>query len=137
MSNTGFVPTPTTERDVQAPVLPREALAVGLTDRDQVCESTRWQTGGQGTYDMQSGFNRSQDGQADLLGARLRATPACNSTSYSSGTESGLPRRLLRPWPPPPARRPSTPSALKAKAAIVPPHAEGGALDPHEWSHHS
>src|SRR6185369_11617238 len=51
----GFVPTPTTEREFKRRYA-QEALAVGLS-KDQVVRIYALETGGQGTYDMQSGFN--------------------------------------------------------------------------------
>src|SRR5204863_4936777 len=50
-----FVPTPTTERDFRRKYA-QEALAVGLT-KDQVVRIYALETGGQGTYDMQSGIS--------------------------------------------------------------------------------
>jgi hypothetical protein len=67
------------------------------------------ETGGQGTYDMQSGFNpitktgrpiSSALGYAQLLHA--------NSTSELVKHGSGL-RGACSPWPPLPGRRPSGP----------------------------
>ena len=51
----GFVPTPTSEQDFKRRYA-QEALAVGLT-KDQVVRIYALETGGQGTYDMQSGIN--------------------------------------------------------------------------------
>jgi hypothetical protein len=51
----GFVPTPTSEQDFKRRYA-QEALAVGLT-KDQVVRIYALETGGQGTYDMQAGFN--------------------------------------------------------------------------------
>src|SRR5262245_52613269 len=50
-----FVPTPTTEREFKRRYA-LEALAVGLT-KDQVVRIYALETGGLGTYDMQSGIN--------------------------------------------------------------------------------
>jgi hypothetical protein len=50
-----FVPTPATEQDFKRSYA-REALAVGLS-KDQVVRIYALETGGQGTYDMQSGIN--------------------------------------------------------------------------------
>ncbi len=50
-----FVPTPTTEADFKRSYA-REALRVGLT-KDQVVRIYALETGGLGTYDMQSGIN--------------------------------------------------------------------------------
>jgi hypothetical protein len=54
-SQYGFVPTSTTERNFKRSYA-REALAVGLT-KDHVVRIYALETGGQGTYDMQSGIN--------------------------------------------------------------------------------
>jgi hypothetical protein len=51
----GFVPTPTTEREFKRRYA-QEALAVGLS-KDQVVRIYALETGGQGTYDMQSGIS--------------------------------------------------------------------------------
>src|SRR5262245_29503360 len=51
----GFMPTPTSELDFKRRYA-REALAAGLS-KDQVVRIYALETGGQGTYDMQSGIN--------------------------------------------------------------------------------
>ncbi len=130
----GFVPTPTTERDFKRRYA-QEALAVGLT-KDQVVRIYALETGGQGTYDMQSGFNpitktgrpiSSALGYAQLLHA--------NSTSELVKHGERFARRLLAM-----AATPGTPparvEALKAKAAIVRRMLRVARSIPNEWSHH-
>ena len=74
-SHYGFVPTLVTEREFKRRYA-QEALAVGLT-KDQVVRIYALETGGQGTYDMQSGYNPiTKHGQADLVRSGLRAAPA-------------------------------------------------------------
>ena len=130
----GFVPTPTTERDFKRRYA-QEALAVGLS-KDQVVRIYALETGGQGTYDMQSGFNpitktgrpiSSALGYAQLLHA--------NSTSELVKHGERFARRLLAM-----AATPGTPperaEALKAKAAIVRRMLRAARSIPNEWSHH-
>jgi hypothetical protein len=130
----GFVPTPTTEREFKRRYA-QEALAVGLT-KDQVVRIYALETGGQGTYDMQSGFNpitkmgrpiSSALGYAQLLHA--------NSTSELVKHGERFARRLLAM-----AATPGTPpehaEALKAKAAIVRRMLRAARSIPNEWSHH-
>jgi hypothetical protein len=130
----GFVPTPTTEREFKRRYA-QEALAVGLT-KDQVVRIYALETGGQGTYDMQSGFNpiaktgrpiSSALGYAQLLHA--------NSTSELVKHGERFARRLLAM-----AANPGTPpehaAALKAKAAIVRRMLRAARSIPNEWSHH-
>jgi hypothetical protein len=130
----GFVPTLTTEREFKRRYA-QEALAVGLT-KDQVVRIYALETGGQGTYDMQSGFNpitktgrpiSSALGYAQLLHA--------NSTSELVKHGERFARRLLGM-----ASAPGTPpeyaEALKAKAAIVRHMLKAARSIPNEWSHH-
>ena len=130
----GFVPTPTTEREFKRRYA-QEALAVGLS-KDQVVRIYALETGGQGTYDMQSGFNpitktgrpiSSALGYAQLLHA--------NSTSELVKHGERFARRLLAM-----AATPGTPperaEALKAKAAIVRRMLRAARSIPNEWSHH-
>ena len=130
----GFVPTLTTEREFKRRYA-QEALAVGLT-KDQVVRIYALETGGQGTYDMQSGFNpvtkqgrpiSSALGYAQLLHA--------NSTSELVKHGERFARRLLamagaRGTPPEQA------DALKAKAAILRRMLRAARSIPNEWSHH-
>ena len=103
----GFVPTLVTEREFKRRYA-QEALTVGLT-KDQVVRIYALETGGQGTYDMQSGFNpitkqgrpiSSALGYAQLLHA--------NSTSELVKHGERFARRLLA-MAGAPGRRPSAP----------------------------
>jgi hypothetical protein len=130
----GFVPTPTTEREFKRRYA-QEALAVGLT-KDQVVRIYALETGGQGTYDMQSGYNpitkqgrpiSSALGYAQLLHA--------NSTSELVKHGERFARRLLAM-----AAAPGTPperaEALKAKAAVLRRMLKAARSIPNEWGHH-
>ena len=130
----GFTPTLVTEREFKRRYA-QEALAVGLS-KDQVVRIYALETGGQGTYDMQSGFNpitktgkpiSSALGYAQLLHA--------NSTSELVKHGERFARRLLAM-----AAAPGTPpeqaEALKAKAAIVRRMLKAARSIPNEWSHH-
>jgi len=130
----GFAPTPATEREFKR-AYAREALAVGLT-KDQVVRIYALETGGLGTYDMQSGVNpftkqgrpiSSALGYAQLLHA--------NSTSELVKHGERFARRLLAM-----AAAPGVPSdraaALGAKAAIVRRMHRAARSIPNEWSHH-
>jgi len=130
----GFVPTPTTEREFKRRYA-IEALAVGLT-KDQVVRIYALETGGVGTYDMQSGINpvtkqgrpiSSALGYAQLLHA--------NSTSELVKHGETFIKRLLAM-----AASPGTPreraDALKAKAAILRRMLRSARSVPNEWSHH-
>src|SRR5581483_8790007 len=130
----GFVPTPTTEVEFKRSYA-REALAVGLT-KDQVVRIYALETGGQGTYDMQSGFNpttgrgraiSSALGYAQLLHA--------NSTSELVKHGEGFARRLLAMA----AARGTDPQraeALRIKAGILRRMLKAARSIPNEWSHH-
>jgi hypothetical protein len=130
----GFVPTPTTEREFKRRYA-QEALAVGLT-KDQVVRIYALETGGQGTYDMQSGFNpitktgrpiSSALGYAQLLHA--------NSTSELVKHGERFARRLLA-MAATPGTSPEQAESLKAKAAIVRRMLRAARSIPNEWSHH-
>jgi hypothetical protein len=130
----GFVPTPTTEREFKRRYA-EEALAVGLS-KDQVVRIYALETGGQGTYDMQSGINpitrqgkpiSSALGYAQLLHA--------NSTSEFVKYGESWAKRLLAM-----AAKPGTPpdraSALRAKASILRRMLRAARSVPNEWSSH-
>lgn len=130
----GFQPTLTTERDFKRRYA-SEALALGLT-KDQVVRIYALETGGLGTYDMQSGISpvtkhgnpiSSALGYAQLLHA--------NSTSEFARHGDGFIRRLLamaaaRGTPPQQAQ------ALRAKAAILRRMLHAARSIPDEWSAH-
>jgi hypothetical protein len=130
----GFVPTLTTEHDFKRRYA-REALALGLT-KDQVVRIYALETGGLGTYDMQSGISpgtrqgnpiSSALGYAQLLHA--------NSTSEFAKHGDSFIRRLLamaaqRSTPPQQAH------ALRAKAAVLRRMLHVARSIPDEWSAH-
>ena len=130
----GFVPTSTTEREFKRRYA-IEALTVGLT-KDQVVRIYALETGGHGTYDMQSGINpitktgrpiSSALGYAQLLHA--------NSTSeLVKHGESFIRRLLAMAAAHGTAAERST--ALKAKAAILRRMLRSARSVPNEWSHH-
>jgi hypothetical protein len=130
----GFVPTPTTEREFKRRYA-QEALAVGLS-KDQVVRIYALETGGHGTYDMQSGIHpitrqgrpiSSALGYAQLLHA--------NSTSELVKHGEQFARRLQSM-----AAMPGTPperaEALRTKAAILRRMLRAARSIPNEWSHH-
>ncbi len=130
----GFVPTPTTEREFKRRYA-REALAVGLT-KDQVVRVYALETGGQGTYDMQSGVSpltkrgrpiSSALGYAQLLHA--------NSTSELVKHGELFASRLQQM-----AKAPGTPpkraAALRKKAAIVRRMRRAALSVPFKWAAH-
>jgi hypothetical protein len=130
----GFVPTPTTELEFKRRYA-REALAVGLT-KDQVVRIYALETGGQGTYDMQSGINpltkqgrpiSSALGYAQLLHA--------NSTSELVKHGEGFIKRLLAMAAARDTSR-ELADALKAKAAILRRMLRSARSVPNEWSQH-
>ena len=130
----GFVPTPTSEREFKRRYA-QEALALGLT-KDQVVRIYALETGGQGTYDMQSGYNpitkqgrpiSSALGYAQLLHA--------NSTSELVKHGERFARRLLA-MATAPGTAPEQAEALRAKAAIVRRMLKAARSIPNEWGEH-
>lgn len=130
----GYVPRRTTEQDFKRKYA-IEALSLGLT-KDQVVRVYALETGGQGTYDMQSGINpitktgrpiSSALGYAQLLHA--------NSTSELAKHGETFAKRLLAL-----AAVPGTPAErvaeLKAKAVIVRKMLRAARSIPHEWGAH-
>ena len=130
----GFVPTPTSEREFKRSYA-REALAVGLT-KDQVVRIYALETGGQGTYDMQSGISpitkqgrpiSSALGYAQLLHA--------NSTNELVKHGEMFAKRLLQM-----AAVAGTPpdhaEALRKKAVIVRRMLRAARSVPNEWGAH-
>ena len=94
------------------------------------------ETGGMGTYDMQSGINPvTQAGQADLLRARLRPAPARQLGRRLVKHGEDFVRRLLAM-----AAAPGTPAErvaeLKAKAVILRKMMRAARTVPNEWSAH-
>jgi hypothetical protein len=130
----GFVPTLTTEREFKRRYA-EEALAVGLT-KDQVVRIYALETGGQGTYDMQSGINPiSKQGRPISSALGYAQLLHANSTSELVKHGERFARRLLAmaaaPGTPPDQAR-----ALMAKAAIVRHMHKVARSIPNEWSHH-
>jgi hypothetical protein len=130
----GFVPTLTTEREFKRRYA-EEALAVGLT-KDQVVRIYALETGGQGTYDMQSGINPiSKQGRPISSALGYAQLLHANSTSELVKHGERFARRLLAmaalPGTPPDRAR-----ALTAKAAIVRHMHKVARSIPNEWSHH-
>jgi hypothetical protein len=130
----GFVPKRATEREFKTSYAV-EALKVGLT-KDQVVRVYALETGGLGTYDMQSGINpvtrqgkpiSSALGYAQLLHA--------NSTGELVKHGEAFTRRLTAM-----AEAPDTPAPraaeLKAKAVIVRKMLRAARSVPNVWSVH-
>jgi hypothetical protein len=130
----GFGPTLTTEREFKRRYA-EEALAVGLT-KDQVVRIYALETGGQGTYDMQSGVNPiSKQGRPISSALGYAQLLHANSTSELVKHGERFARRLLAmaaaPGTPPDRAR-----ALTAKAAIVRHMHNAARSIPNEWGHH-
>jgi hypothetical protein len=130
----GFVPTPTSEQDFKRSYA-QEALAVGLT-KDQVVRIYALETGGQGTYDMQAGFNPlTKQGRAISSALGYAQLLHANSTSELVKHGEAFARRLLAQ-----AAVPGTPreraDALRAKAAIVRRMLREARSVANEWSAH-
>ena len=130
----GFVPKRASEREFKRSYA-IEALKVGLT-KDQVVRVYALETGGLGTYDMQSGTNpttrqgkpiSSALGYAQLLHA--------NSTGELVKHGEAFAERLTAM-----AAKPGTPAAhaaeLKAKAGILRKMLRAARSVPNEWSAH-
>lgn len=129
-----FVPTPTSEQEFKRSYA-REALSLGLS-KDQVVRIYALETGGLGTYDMQSGTNphtrqgkpiSSALGYAQLLHA--------NSTSELVKHGEGFIKRLLAM-----ARArgtsPERAEALRAKAQTLRRMLRAAKSIPNEWYAH-
>jgi hypothetical protein len=113
----GFVPTPTTELDFKRRYA-REALAVGLS-KDQVVRIYALETGGQGSYDMQSGINPITK-QGRPISSALGYAQLLNGNSVSELVKHGstFAQRLMGL-----AAQPGTPparaAALRDKATVL------------------
>jgi hypothetical protein len=130
----GFVPTPTTERAFKRRYA-QEALAVGLT-KDQVVRVYALETGGQGTYDMQSGVNPlSKQGKPISSALGYAQLLHANSTSELVKHGEMFAKRLLQM-----AQAPGTPpqraTELRKKAAIVRRMLRAARSVPNEWGAH-
>jgi len=130
----GFVPTPTTEREFKRRYA-QEALAVGLT-KDQVVRIYALETGGQGTYDMQSGFNPITK-QGKPLSSALGYAQLLHANSTSELVKHGdrFAKRLLA-MAAAPGTPPAQAEALRAKAAIVRRMLRAARSIPNEWGEH-
>ncbi|HEU0060212.1 MAG TPA: hypothetical protein VFR19_10075 [Hyphomicrobiaceae bacterium] len=130
----GFVPTPTTELDFKRRYA-REALAVGLS-KDQVLRVYALETGGQGTYDMQSGINPVTK-QGRPISSALGYAQLLNGNSVSELVKHGasFAHRLVSM-----AAQPGTPPAraagLRDKATIVRRMLRAARSVPNEWGAH-
>jgi hypothetical protein len=130
----GFVPKRATEREFKTSYA-SEALKVGLT-KDQVVRVYALETGGQGTYDMQSGINpvtrqgkpiSSALGYAQLLHANTTGELVKHGESFAQR----LAAMAEAPGTPPPRAK-----ELKAKAAIVRKMLRTARSVPNEWGAH-
>ena len=130
----GFVPKRATEREFKTSYA-IEALKVGLS-KDQVVRVYALETGGLGTYDMQSGINpvtrqgrpiSSALGYAQLLHA--------NTTGELVKHGEAFMRRLTSMAEAPGTPRPRA-AELKAKVAIVRKMLRAARSVPNEWSAH-
>lgn len=130
----GFVPTPTTELDFKRRYA-REALAAGLS-KDQVLRIYALETGGQGTYDMQSGINPVTK-QGRPISSALGYAQLLNGNSVSELVKHGtnFAQRLISM-----AAQPGTPparaAALRDKATIVRRMLRAARSVPNEWAAH-
>ena len=130
----GFVPAPTTELDFKRRYA-REALAVGLS-KDQVLRIYALETGGQGTYDMQSGMNPVTK-QGRPISSALGYAQLLNGNSVSELVKHGasFAQRLISM-----AAQPGTPPAraagLRDKATIVRRMLRAARSVPNEWAAH-
>jgi hypothetical protein len=130
----GFVPTPATEQEFKRRYA-MEALSVGLS-KDQVVRIYALETGGQGTYDMQAGFNPlTRKGKAISSALGYAQLLHANSTSELVKHGEGFARRLLTMAAAAKAD-PERAEALKAKAAIVRRMLRAARSIPHEWGAH-
>src|SRR6185503_564047 len=130
----GFEPTPTTEQDFKRSYA-REALAVGLT-KDQVVRIYALETGGQGTYDMQAGFNPlTKQGRA--ISSALGYAQLLHANSVGELVKHGesFARRLLA-MARAPGTSPERVDALQVKATILRRMLGAARTVPNEWGEH-
>jgi len=130
----GFVPRRATEPDFKRKYAV-EALKVGLT-KDQVVRVYALETGGMGTYDMQSGINPVTR-QGRPISSALGYAQLLHANSVGGVVKHGeeFARRLLVM-----AAVPGTPAdrvaELKAKAVILRKMIRAARTVPNEWSVH-
>jgi len=130
----GFEPTPTSEQDFKRKYA-QEALAVGLT-KDQVVRIYALETGGQGTYDMQAGFNPlTKQGRA--ISSALGYAQLLHANSVGELVKHGesFARRLLA-MARAPGTSPERVDALKVKATILRRMLGAARTVPNEWGAH-
>ena len=130
----GFVPAPTTELDFKRRYA-REALAVGLS-KDQVVRIYALETGGQGTYDMQSGVNPVTK-QGRPISSALGYAQLLNGNSVSELVKHGtsFAQRLIS-MAAQPGTPPATAAGLRDKATIVRRMLRAARSVPNEWAAH-
>jgi hypothetical protein len=130
----GFVPTPTTELDFKRRYA-REALAVGLS-KDQVLRIYALETGGQGTYDMQSGTNPITK-QGRPISSALGYAQLLNGNSVSELVKHGtaFQRRLLQ-LAAEPGLPPARAADLREKAGVLRRMLRAARSVPNEWAAH-
>jgi hypothetical protein len=130
----GFVPTPTTELDFKRRYA-REALAVGLS-KDQVVRIYALETGGQGTYDMQSGINPLTK-QGRPISSALGYAQLLNGNSVSELVKHGtaFQQRLLK-LAAEPGLPPARVAGLREKAAVLRRMLRAARSVPNEWAAH-
>jgi hypothetical protein len=130
----GFVPKRATEREFKRSYA-REALKVGLS-KDQVVRVYALETGGLGTYDMQSGIHpmtkqgrpiSSALGYAQLLHANSTGELVTHGEAFAKrlttmASQSGVSRTRA--------------SELKTKATILRKMLRAARSVPNEWGHH-
>lgn len=130
----GFVPRRASERDFKRSYA-IEALKVGLT-KDQVLRVYALETGGLGTYDMQSGTN-PVTGQGKPISSALGYAQLLHANTTGGLVEHGkaFARRLTAM-----AAAPGTPPAraaeLRARAAILRKMLRAARSVPNRWSAH-
>lgn len=130
----GFVPKRTTEQDFKRRYA-TEALNVGLT-KDQIVRVYALETGGMGTYDMQSGINPVTR-QGRPISSALGYAQLLHANSVGGVVKHGdeFVQRLLAL-----ASVPGTPAnrvtELKSKAAILRKMIRAARTVPNEWSVH-
>jgi len=130
----GFVPTPTTEHEFKRRYA-KEALAVGLS-KDQVVRIYALETGGQGTYDMQSGINPTTK-QGKPISSALGYAQLLHANSTSEFVKYGemWAKRLLA-MAAVPGTPPERATALRTKAATLRRMLRAARSVPNEWSSH-
>jgi hypothetical protein len=130
----GFSPRAASEREFKL-AYASEALKHGLT-REQVVGVYAFETGGNGTFDMQAGINPlTRNGRAITTALGYAQLLAANSVGELAKHGAGFRERLVAM-----ARAPGTPSAsageLEAKAAVLGAMLADVAKVPASWDQH-